>query len=114
LSRAGTRVYEPMHRFVLQIPADRYGPILSVLSLHRAVPQAPTIRGSTCSVEGDVPAANVHVLHQQLPALTRGEGVMETQFDHYRPVSGKAPSRPRWDHNPLHRKEYLLHVVRRV
>ena len=32
LSRAGTLVHEPMLRFVLQIPADRYGPILSVLS----------------------------------------------------------------------------------
>ena len=53
-------------------------------------------------------------LQQQLPALTRGEGVLESAFDHYRPVRGPAPSRPRTDHNPLDRKEYLLHVQRRV
>jgi hypothetical protein len=30
------------------------------------------------------------------------------------PVRGTTPTRPRTDHNPLNRKEYLLHVVRRV
>ena len=114
LSRAGTLVHEPMLRFVLQIPADRYGPILSVLSSHGAVPHTPTTRGSTYTLEGHVPAARVHALQQQLPGLTRGEGVLEYQFDHYQPVAGRPPVRQRWDHNPLNRKEYLLHVVRRV
>jgi ribosomal protection tetracycline resistance protein len=49
-----------------------------------------------------------------LPALTRGEGVLESAFDRYQPVSGAVPARPRTDHNPLDRKEYLLHVMRRV
>ena len=56
----------------------------------------------------------MHQLTQQLPGLTRGEGVLEAAFDHYRPVGGPVPSRPRTDHNPLNRKEYLLHVLRRV
>ena len=59
-------------------------------------------------VEGEIPAARVHDLQQQLPALTRGEGVLESAFDRYEPVRGPAPSRPRTDHNPLDRKEYLL------
>jgi ribosomal protection tetracycline resistance protein len=29
-------------------------------------------------------------------------------------VSGTIPTRPRTDHNPLNRKEYLLHVTRRL
>lgn len=49
-----------------------------------------------------------------LPAATRGEGVLETVFHTYRPVRGPAPARPRTDHNPLDRKEYLLRVLRRV
>jgi ribosomal protection tetracycline resistance protein len=40
--------------------------------------------------------------------------VLDCAFDHYQPVSGTIPARPRSDHNPLNRKEYLLHVVRRV
>jgi ribosomal protection tetracycline resistance protein len=35
-------------------------------------------------------------------------------FDSYQPVRGTSPTRVRSDHNPLSRKEYLLHVMRRV
>jgi ribosomal protection tetracycline resistance protein len=56
----------------------------------------------------------VHQLRQRLPALTRGEGVADAVFDRYEPVRGPVPSRPRTDHNPLDRKEYLLRVVRRT
>ena len=61
-----------------------------------------------------MPAARVHELQQLLPSLTRGEGVLECGFERYEPVDGAVPSRPRTDHNPLDRKEYLLHVLRRV
>lgn len=49
-----------------------------------------------------------------VPALTRGEGLVECEFDPYRAVRGKIPTRPRTDYNPLDRKEYLLHFMRRV
>jgi ribosomal protection tetracycline resistance protein len=114
LQQAGTTVYEPMHRLRLEVPADTVGSILPVLAALRAVPGAPTIKGSWCWLEGEIPAAQVHELGRQLPALTRGEGVLESTFDHYQPVSGTVPNRPRSDHNPLDRKEYLLHFMRRV
>ncbi len=114
LKQAGTIVCEPMHRFHLEIPADTFGRILPVLAQLRAAPQTSEMHGSSCLLEGGIPAARVHELQQQLPALTRGEGVLECAFDHYEPVRGTAPARPRSDHNPLNRKEYLLHVVRRV
>ena len=68
---------------------------------------------SWCTLEGDVPATAVHGLRQQIPPLTRGEGVMESCFDRYEPVRGQAPTRPRTDDNPLSRDEYLHRVVRR-
>ena len=40
--------------------------------------------------------------------------VLERAFDHYIPVRGTIPARPRTYHNRLNRKEYLLHVVRRI
>jgi ribosomal protection tetracycline resistance protein len=114
LKQAGASVCEPMHRFHLEIPADTSGRVLPVLAQLRAVPQTPALRGPSYLLEGEIPAARVHELQQQLPALTRGEGVLECAFDHYEPVRGTIPTRPRSDHNPLNRKEYLLHVVRRV
>jgi ribosomal protection tetracycline resistance protein len=103
-----------MHHFHLDVPADTVSVIHPTLTRLRAVPQSSTQDNSTYRLEGHLPAARVHELHQQLPALTRGEGLLESAFDHYAEVRGAAPSRPRTDHNPLNRKEYLLHVVRRV
>ncbi|WP_405148617.1 TetM/TetW/TetO/TetS family tetracycline resistance ribosomal protection protein [Sphaerisporangium sp. NBC_01403] len=114
LRRAGTTVYEPMHRLSLEIPADTFGSVLPVLARLRAIPRTPAMRDSSCVIEGEIPAASVHELEQRLPALTRGEGVLECAFDHYEPVRGTPPARPRSDHNPLNREEYLLQVQRRV
>jgi ribosomal protection tetracycline resistance protein len=114
LRQAGTTVHEPVHHFRLEVPADALGPLPPVLARLGAVSQAQDVRGSTWTVEGEIPADRVHELQLLLPALTRGEGVLESAFDRYRPVDGPAPTRPRTDHNPLDRKEYLLHVLRRV
>jgi ribosomal protection tetracycline resistance protein len=114
LKRAGTIVCEPMHRFHLEIPTDTLGAILPVLARLDAVPQTPAMRASSYTLEGEIPAARMRALQLQLRALTRGEGVLEFAFDRYEPVRGTIPTRPRTDHNPLNRKEYLLHVVRRV
>ncbi|MFG2793237.1 GTP-binding protein [Streptomyces sp. NPDC048419] len=115
LRRAGTQVYEPMHRFRLEAPADTLGALLPVLAALRAVPQTTDARGAACVLEGAVPAGRVHEMEQRLPGLTRGEGELESAFDHYAPVAhGVVPERPRTDHNPLNRKEYLLNVTRRV
>ncbi len=114
LSEAGTRVYEPMHRFLLELPADTLGGALPALAKLLAFPLEQRTQGTLSIVEGDVPAAAVHRLQQQLPGLTRGEGVLESAFDHYQLVRGENPVRPRSDHNPLNRKEYLLYVSRGV
>jgi len=95
LDRAGTVVCEPIHRFHVEIPADTVGRIRSVLARLRAVPRPPALRGSTCTLEGEIAAARVHELQQQLRAVSRGEGVAEFAFDRYEPVVGAAPIRPR-------------------
>jgi ribosomal protection tetracycline resistance protein len=114
LRAAGTRVYEPVHHFRLDLPADSLGAVLPVLAALHATAQSSRMDGPACLVEGEIPAARVNALERQLPGLTGGEGVLEYEFDHYEEVRGEAPRRPRWDHNPLDRKEYLLHVQRRV
>nr|WP_202458981.1 TetM/TetW/TetO/TetS family tetracycline resistance ribosomal protection protein [Streptomyces sp. SID5464] len=115
LRRAGTRVHEPMHRFRIEAPADTLGALLPALAGLAAVPETTRTRGDLCVLEGTVPAARVHALGHLLPGMTRGEGELESAFDHYAPVMhGTIPERPRTDHNPLNRKEYLLNVTRRV
>lgn len=115
LAKAGTEVCEPMHRFRLEAPSALLGTVLPVLAAFRAVPGSTTVTGETAVLEGTVPAARVHALGQRIPGLTGGEGVLESAFDHFAPVSGgELPERARRDANPLDRKEYLMRVQRGV
>jgi ribosomal protection tetracycline resistance protein len=114
LQQAKTVVCEPIHHFRLDAPADTLGALLPALARLRAVPRTQLTEGASSTLEGDIPAAGVHELRQQLPTLTRGEGVVECAFDRYEPVSGTIPARPRSDNNPLSRNEYLQRVTRRA
>ncbi|MFF2652623.1 GTP-binding protein [Streptomyces sp. NPDC058045] len=116
LRRAGTTVREPMHDFRLEVPTRALGQLLPLLARLGAVPTAPQAERYGYLLTGEIPAASVHTLERRLPGLTGGEGMWESWFARHRPVTTthRPPTRPRTDHNPLHRREYLLHVVRRV
>jgi ribosomal protection tetracycline resistance protein len=113
LKQAGTVVCEPIHHFRLEAPADTLSALLPVLAKLNAVPGVSATSSSWCVLEGDIPVAHVHGLRQQIPPLTRGEGIMESSFDRYEPIRGPVPTRPRTDDNPLNRDEYLRRVTRR-
>lgn len=114
LRLAGTAVCEPVHHFHMDVPADALAAALSMLVGLEAQPGQPIAEGTSYRLEGEIAAARVHELQQMLPGLTHGEGVLETGFAGYRPVAGPPPARRRSDNNPLNRRQYLLHVQRRV
>ncbi len=114
LRQAGTVVCEPLHQFELDIPADCLAAVLPALGRLNAVPGIPEQRRTGYVLTGEIPAARVHQLRQALPGLTRGEGVLDSAFERYRPMRPPYPTRKRTDHNPLDRDEYLLRVNRRV
>jgi len=114
LRQAGAVVCAPIHRFRLDAPADTLGVLLPALTRLHAVPRTQVTRGASATLEGDIPAAEVHELRQQLAPLTRGDGVVECAFDRYEPVTGQFPVRPRSDDNPLDRVKYLQRVTRRA
>ncbi len=107
LRSAGTRVCEPMSRVRVDAPAMTMGGILSALASHGAAVHAQTVRGDDVSIDADLPAAAVQAFHRTLPALTNGDGVLESTFSGYQPVRGDPPTRPRTTANPLNRPEYL-------
>ncbi len=114
LAAAGTAILEPFEEFRLEIPADSFAAIAPVLAQHRAIIAEQETQGTRYVIEGELPTASVHSLQIQLPALTRGEGVLECAPGSYHPVRGTPPERPRTDQNPLNPREYMLHVLRRV
>ena len=114
LERAGTVVCEPVLRVRLELPVAGIGAVLASLAQLGASAQAPSLRGELATIETTVPAARVSELQRQLPALTGGEGVLESDFGGYQAVTGSPPTRPRTTANPLNRAEYLMHLARRV
>jgi ribosomal protection tetracycline resistance protein len=114
LKQAGTKVCEPIQRVHLEGPSDALGSSLSLLGRLQAIPGAPSVHEGSFTLHGEVRASRVNELQQQFHATTRGEGVLESAFSHYQQIVGPPPTRPRTDLNPLNRKEYLLHLGRRM
>jgi ribosomal protection tetracycline resistance protein len=113
LKRAGTVVCEPVHQFRLDAPADTLNVLLPLLARLGAACEVTATREAWCTLEGGIPVTRVHELRQQIPPLTRGEGVMESWFARYEPAHAPFPARPRTDDNPLNREEYLRRVAGR-
>ena len=114
LGHAGTVVCEPFFHVSLEVPTGSVGTVLPALARLGGVPGSSTLHGGLATLEALVPAARLQGLRRQLPGLTGGEGVVETSFAGYHPVSGDPPERHRTTPNPLNREEYLLHLARRV
>jgi ribosomal protection tetracycline resistance protein len=114
LQQARTTVFEPVHSFRIEAPAEALGLLGPALARLGAVPRTQSVPGPDCVLAGDIPAVRVHDLQQQLPGLTGGEGVLEVAFDRYEPARNGIPSRARSDKNPLSREQYLQHVAGRA
>jgi ribosomal protection tetracycline resistance protein len=112
LSRAKTRVYEPVQRFQLEIPADTLALMGPILTRVNARVRSTESMGAAWALEGDVPSSNVHELQRHLPALTRGEGVLECTFAGYRATRGNEVRRAPF-HTPFDRKQYLARARQR-
>jgi ribosomal protection tetracycline resistance protein len=114
LRQARTVVCEPVSSFRLEIPQDSVTAVLPALARLGATKQAPGVADGFAGavLAGEIPSGRVPELQLQLPGLTGGEGVLESEFARYQQVPGEFPVRPRTDQNPLCREEYLLRVRR--
>ena len=100
LERAGTTVCEPIVRVSIEMPAETVGAVLASVSRLGGVLEPLSLRGDLSTIETVMPAARAHDLQRQLPALTGGEGVLESEFGGYQPVSGAPPTRRRTRDRP--------------
>jgi ribosomal protection tetracycline resistance protein len=107
LERAGTVVCEPTARISVEVPADSVGAVLPAMARLGATVETPSTRGELSTIDGHLPAARADDLQRELPRLTHGEGVLESTFGGYQPVSGDPPTRSRTTPNPLNLHEYM-------
>ena len=120
LDQAGTAVCEPMIRVSLEIPAETTGSVLAAVARLGGTAGTPVLRAELdplnplTAVRTLLPAARAQDLQRQLPGLTSGEGVAETSFGGYRPVTGPPPARRRTLADPRNREEYMLQLAGRA
>jgi ribosomal protection tetracycline resistance protein len=112
LERAETVVCEPVLRIGLEAPVWSASGLLTLLGRLGSVVRGQTVHGELTTIEAEIAAARLRELQRELPAITAGEGVLESTFDGYRPVVGDPPTRARSTVDPRNRKEYLLSLTR--
>jgi ribosomal protection tetracycline resistance protein len=112
LGQTGSAVCEPVFRIGAEVPTEAIGAVLAALGRLGAGGGMPSARGELSVVEAELPASRLQELRRQLPGLTGGEGVIDSEFAGYQPVSGTPPVRRRTSPDPLNLDEYLAHVGR--
>jgi ribosomal protection tetracycline resistance protein len=112
LEQGGSAVCEPVFRIAAEVPTEAIGPTLAALGGLGAGAATPSMRGELSVVEATLPASRVQELRRRLPGLTGGEGVLDTEFAGYRPVTGEPPVRKRLTPDPRNLAEYLARVGR--
>ena len=112
LERAGSAVCEPVFRVAAEVPTEAIGPVLGALGRLGAGAATPSTRGELSVLEATLSASGLQELRRRLPGLTGGEGVLDSEFAGYRPVSGEPPTRRRLTPDPRNLDEYLAQVGR--
>jgi ribosomal protection tetracycline resistance protein len=87
LERAGTFVCEPVVRLALEVPTTSLGAVLPALARLGGAVETPVPNGELSTVEALLSVTHADDLHRQLPGLTGGEGVLESTFAGYKPVT---------------------------
>jgi ribosomal protection tetracycline resistance protein len=114
LEEAGTAVCEPMVRAALEVPVSSIGQVMTALHRVSASVEAQSLSGDLSVVAAVVSAVRARDLQRELSRLTAGEGVLESEFIGYQPVSGDPPVRRRTTPSPLNRAGYLMHLAHRA
>jgi ribosomal protection tetracycline resistance protein len=100
LEMGGSAVCEPVFRITAEVPTEAIGAVLAALGRLGATAGVPAPRGELSLLETSLPASCVQELRRQLPGLTGGEGVLDSEFAGYQPVTGDPPIRKRLTPDP--------------
>ena len=95
LEQAGTAVCEPMAHVRVELPTDAIGAVTAALARLGAAVETPSLRRQLATIDAELSATQAQELQRRLPGLTSGEGVLDSSFAGYRPVSGEQPVRRR-------------------
>jgi ribosomal protection tetracycline resistance protein len=113
LDRAGTWVCEPLADVSLEMPTSTAQAVLAVLGRLGGRVTGQFSANGLSRVGAVLPVARVRTLQHQLPALSMGEGILESRPAGYQPVGQNPPTRPRSAPSPLDRDAWLASLAKR-
>ena len=114
LRAAGSVVCEPLAAVTIEVPAESLQRVLTALGRAGASIEDVTAEGEISFVRATLTSEETVDLQRSLPALTGGEGLLESAYRGYRPCTGSAPRRPRTTVSPLDRQSYLAQLGRHL
>ncbi|WP_342714830.1 translation factor GTPase family protein [Bacillus paramycoides] len=112
LKQAETCVYEPVNEFELTVPEHAISTAMYKLAAIPATFSEPIFNNDSYHLTGSLPVAKTENFKRMLHSFTEGEGIFTTKPSGYKELKAPFPTRKRVDYNPLHRKDYLLHVLK--
>ena len=114
LRAAGSVVCEPLAAVTIEVPGESLQRVLTALGRAGASIEDVTADGEISFVRATLTSEETVDLQRSLPALTGGEGLLESAYRGYRPCKGSAPRRPRTTVSPLDRQSYLAQLGRHI
>jgi ribosomal protection tetracycline resistance protein len=114
LRAAGAVVCEPVARLELEVPEDTAGGVGQLLGRLNVRVRGAHRSGGLARIQAVGPLTAVRDIQAALPGLTRGEGLVDADFEGYEPIIGTVPPmRARTTPNALDVVEYMSQLARR-
>ena len=114
LRAAGSIVCEPIVTATLEVPTHSLHSVLTALGRAGASIEEVTAKDELSFVRATLRSEEAVDLRRSLPALTSGEGLMDSTYSGYQPCKGSAPRRQRTTISPLDRQSYLAQLGRHI
>jgi ribosomal protection tetracycline resistance protein len=114
LRAAGSVVCEPLVAVTLELPADSLHGALAALRRAGASIEEVSTEGELSFARATLTSEEAVDLQRSLPALTGGEGLVDSAYSGYRPRKGSTPQRQRTTVSPLDRPSYLARLGRHI
>ncbi|MGI9519100.1 MAG: translational GTPase TypA [Pirellulaceae bacterium] len=87
-------VCEPFESLVVEVPADKIGPVMEMVGARRGDMIEMNPRGEYTCVLFHIPARGLIGLRSRLLNATQGTAILHHRYLEYRPVEGDIPKRP--------------------
>ena len=85
---------EPFETLLVEVPPDKVGPVIELVSTRRGQMDDMTSRGEFTHLTFTIPARGLIGLRTRLLNATAGEAIIHHRFKHYASLEGEVPRRP--------------------